>query len=567
MMLALLTSCGNPKVEKSSSEYVGMDHLKVEKEFQDLGYKNITVEELADLSSSEQSKEGSIESISINGESFEAGNSFKKNSEIHIVYHTIKTIPLPLDSEDVKDMNFADIGELFASNGYTNVEVSELHDLDPDTTDVDHINEVTVSESSDFHKGDSVPFDAAIVVNCHYPYEKCNVDMKVDFLSNLFFDKYGVEFYLDDEKIADLAHGEDWNKELRLKVDTHTITFQSNENPSVKGEAEFDVTCNTEIEYDISCYSDYISINTDHIYKESDVGENQIRIAWNYYSFSGEDYRDVTRKLKAAGFSNISEQPVYDIYFGITREGSVAQVSIDGSTDFKSGDIFDKDAEIVVSYHLKEEDDPSKPIEEPVQSKKEDNISKKEDNTPKKEAPATSKEVYENVHSPQSETKAEENNQVSQEKEPDTEESSIPVMTGSSLEAVMAKAEEFGFSKAFDDEDFGHGTKLRQLHNPNDSIELDFVYYTSTKEIMMGTVVTFATATKEEQLSFIKAISGVLCPTESIEDVNSWINSNLGQAAETMIDGVDYELAFGEVDNALYYAGEKRWGDWDNSFY
>lgn len=54
---------------------------------------------------------------------------------------------------------------------------------------------------------------------------------------------------------------------------------------------------------------------------------------------------------------------MYDIVFGWTEEGEVDNVTINGSDTYKRGDVFKKDTEIVVSYHLKEEDDPSKKVD------------------------------------------------------------------------------------------------------------------------------------------------------------------------------------------------------------
>lgn len=76
-----------------------------------------------------------------------------------------------------------------------------------------------------------------------------------------------------------------------------------------------------------------------------------------------ENYEDVQNKLQKAGFENISYEILYDIFWGWTDEGEVEQVSIDGKTDFESGDIFKRNAPVVITYHMKEEDDPNKPVQ------------------------------------------------------------------------------------------------------------------------------------------------------------------------------------------------------------
>ena len=57
------------------------------------------------------------------------------------------------------------------------------------------------------------------------------------------------------------------------------------------------------------------------------------------------------------------KQNLYDIVIGWTEEGEVDSVSVDGNTEFEQGDIFKKDAAIVITYHMKKEDDPNKSAE------------------------------------------------------------------------------------------------------------------------------------------------------------------------------------------------------------
>lgn len=76
-------------------------------------------------------------------------------------------------------------------------------------------------------------------------------------------------------------------------------------------------------------------------------------------SFMYTDYKDVQLTLENAGFTNISTKILYDIFWGLTAEGAVDSVSIDGRTDYEEGDVFKKDVPIIITYHMKEEDDPA----------------------------------------------------------------------------------------------------------------------------------------------------------------------------------------------------------------
>ena len=363
LALVILTSCGNIKVSKSSGDYAGMNYQEVSEELSKLGFKNISTEEIADLPSQGETKDGSVESVTIGGEAFEAGGSFSKEAEVHIVYHTIKTLPLPIGADEISGKDYKEIGKLLSDSGFTNVEVKEVKDIDPEGAATDPYNEVTVSGSADFQKGDVVPFDAAISVFYHLPYEIFDVKVHIDFVPNIIFDKYRVEFFVDDESKKVLDHGEDFDGDMRLKAGTHKFSFKNVENASVEGEEDIEITSNSEVNITISCETDHIPVSVDSIYKESDVGENQIRINFESFDFYGKDHKEVVDELKAIGFTNITEQPLYDIELGITEEGSVDLVSINGSTDYQKGDIFNKDAAVIVPYHLKAEDDPNKPKE------------------------------------------------------------------------------------------------------------------------------------------------------------------------------------------------------------
>ena len=363
LALVILTSCGNIKVSKSSGDYAGMNYQEVSDELSGLGFKSISTEEIADLPSLGEVKDGAVESVTIGGEAFEAGGSFSKESEVHIVYHTIKTLQLPIGADEISGKDYKEIGKLLSDSGFTNIDIKEVDDIDPDSTTADPYNEMTVDGTTSFKKGDIVPFDVAIGIYYHIPYDKYAVKVNVNFLPNLFLDKYRVEFYVDDENIKTLDHAEDYAGEMRLKVGTHKFEFKKEGDKSVKGEEDIEITSNSEVNITISCKSDYVAVRVDDIYRESDVGENQIRISFNSGDYFGRDHKEVVDELKSMGFTNITEQALYDIEFGITTEGSADYISINDSTDFHKGDIFDKDAAVIVPYHLKAEDDPNKPKE------------------------------------------------------------------------------------------------------------------------------------------------------------------------------------------------------------
>lgn len=108
------------------------------------------------------------------------------------------------------------------------------------------------------------------------------------------------------------------------------------------------------------------------------LADDEIIIDFSKYDLMVENYEDVTYWLNDLGFTSISYRIQYDIVWGITKEGEVASVSIAGRTDYKKGDVFKADDPVVISYHMKEEKDPSgitEPIESSVNENKSESVS------------------------------------------------------------------------------------------------------------------------------------------------------------------------------------------------
>lgn len=90
------------------------------------------------------------------------------------------------------------------------------------------------------------------------------------------------------------------------------------------------------------------------------AGEDEVAVPASASSYKYKDYQNVQKELTSVGFTNISTVIQYDIVLGWTSEGEIESVSIDGGTNYEKGAIFKKDAMIIITYHMKEEDNPSK---------------------------------------------------------------------------------------------------------------------------------------------------------------------------------------------------------------
>lgn len=89
------------------------------------------------------------------------------------------------------------------------------------------------------------------------------------------------------------------------------------------------------------------------------VEEGEAAVPAAASDYENSNYQDVQKELGDAGFTNISTEVLYDIFWGITEEGEVESVSIDGRSDFEKGEVFSQNVPIIITYHMNEEDDPN----------------------------------------------------------------------------------------------------------------------------------------------------------------------------------------------------------------
>lgn len=80
--------------------------------------------------------------------------------------------------------------------------------------------------------------------------------------------------------------------------------------------------------------------------------ENEAIIKSSAKNFRYKDFNQVVTELQSMGFTNIQTVALEDLITGwLSTENSVAEISINGNSDFEDGDIFPKDALIVIKYH------------------------------------------------------------------------------------------------------------------------------------------------------------------------------------------------------------------------
>lgn len=87
------------------------------------------------------------------------------------------------------------------------------------------------------------------------------------------------------------------------------------------------------------------------------IDPNLAVIEMSSSDYCENNYQFVKNSLSKSGFTNITLEPVYDIYFGIlSSEGDVSKITINGIAKFEKYETFPKDAEIIIMYHCSYKD-------------------------------------------------------------------------------------------------------------------------------------------------------------------------------------------------------------------
>ena len=354
-------------VPASADYYIGMNFSSVDSQLRNAGFTNLSYVEVGDLVSSESPDLNKVTEVSINGvTTFSAKTVYDKEAEIILSYHSVKKAPVPFSTDDLQSFSYEELVEMLLEAGFLNIETNTVDDLDPETMKMDNLNTVTVRGNNIFTKGQEVAVDSKIVVTCHIPFILHDVLIHIDFLSNLFFSRYDVDVALNNEKQCTLEHGEDKDISLKLKEGSYVLSFSDEESPSVDGTVTLDVKDDLEAEFQIDCTSDNVNVRTIYVEYKHAAGENEVMMPHPSSYYRNMNFQDVVAAFQSAGFKSITTEILYDIYWGWTSEGATDSVSIDGIRDFNRGDVFSKDASVIVTYHLKEEDDPAKQTEAPV---------------------------------------------------------------------------------------------------------------------------------------------------------------------------------------------------------
>ncbi len=175
------------------------------------------------------------------------------------------------------------------------------------------------------------------------PKYKVEIEMKCE--ENLFFSKYDVNVLVNEEKIKTLEHGKSDTYSLELEEGKNILRVESEEDSSVSGEIEFDVSEDMKLKCELSCESDQIEI------KET----MEIAPPISTDELGEKKYKEVKKEFEDAGFTNVKEKAIGDLTEDqIDEEEIVTAINIGDSSSFTKKDKFMADEKVVIEYHVVE---------------------------------------------------------------------------------------------------------------------------------------------------------------------------------------------------------------------
>lgn len=134
------------------------------------------------------------------------------------------------------------------------------------------------------------------------PSSEYKIDIEIKCIENLIFSKYNVKIYVDDLLQGTLEHGKTDTYTVALGYGTHSIKFVKEDDESVFGETQLNVSQNDTFKFEIYCTSLEISVENLLDSTESENNAEQ----------TTEPQGGISSKYEKAFVKNNNE---YDLYY------------------------------------------------------------------------------------------------------------------------------------------------------------------------------------------------------------------------------------------------------------
>lgn len=304
-----------------------------------LGLKILSFKKVCDLKNEQNA--GEVISISVDGNTeFEKQTNADENVPIVISYHAIEEQAIPFSSEEIVKRNYNEVASSLNDIGFYNITETEVDDIEYDNLHDGEIETMTIAGDSDFSVNDVYPINSEIVIKYSNRLNHVSFDLECD--ENLWFSKYDIKIYFDDEYIGTLEHGTEDKFKIYAKDGQHTIEFVNDEDSEVSAAKQMNIQNDRIFRYQLHCSSDKISI------------KNFKPLNAPYTNKSAEKVKSkkVRETFENQGFKDITLVPLNDLSKAQKeKKYRVRKISINGDENFSKKDDFYSDSKVKVYYH------------------------------------------------------------------------------------------------------------------------------------------------------------------------------------------------------------------------
>ena len=329
----------NAKIKK---DYIGTNYTEAIDELKKSGFTNIIAKAQNDITVIPSDDIDKIDKILINGESdYSKDTAIPKNSKIEILYHSRADkygIRVQFDANTFRGENYKAVISKMKGTGFTNVGVEELPVLKTsEKSSLDTVNNVCINNDLHFKEGDVFPVDSKVEVRylTYSDSAKATIPLSLTEASGQAYKNVKKTFEEAGFENVYVRPAYDITNENGYPLDTVGKVTIDGKEAFEKGQA---IVKTSEI---VIFYHQYSS-------------DYKIEVPESSKEFKGMKYKKAIEKLTEAGFDpdKIELDTVEDGWFDFFVGDEVKTISINGSDDFKKGDMFPINSKIKIVYFI-----------------------------------------------------------------------------------------------------------------------------------------------------------------------------------------------------------------------
>lgn len=360
----------NPADTSVASPYaamdcIGLDYKSLKGKFNAAGFQNVSFESIEDLSSAEIEYVGTVESVSIGGEtSFTQGQEFEDSDKVLIRYHALEKFSVSIYVDFVENLLFSKYDVKFFMTGEDKGTLDHGEDkefsfnLEPGEYTL--IFESTESSSV---KGEVVltvdgDLEASYKISCYN--DKVSVDtLYVNSLTELAEGEVKLDVAAADYKKMNYEEVTTALKTLGFTNIQYNVLYDIVIGWTDDGEVEsVSIDGNTDFKRG-DVFTDGAEIVITYHLPKSDDPSN-ITMAEGSSSYDGMNYLEVEQMFKDIGFTNIELDMVTTESTSHT-DGEVMLVEIDGGS-FDAGNTYTPESKVYIKYYSVVIPEPAEPL-------------------------------------------------------------------------------------------------------------------------------------------------------------------------------------------------------------